>query len=258
MGFKKYKHLVTHFTLPFGFTLQRVPKLKHFFRNKNKRPIYIEFIGPSGVGKTTLYRYLNRGMFLKWYDIKHFYLFNSTKISEKKIAEVNIYQHLAASRYNENKDSNLSLNYINKLNSLRTGYNIIREDAANYFYNEKDIILSEEGIVQFYTVGVNDLLHKNKIDIKNFLTNRAYIYCIASNETIFKRIKKRECQTGHRWSGHNLKSEEELYQVIKNNLEEKEQLVKKLKAFIPVLEINTENPLEFNKKKIIEFINSLK
>jgi|GEM_PF-1251542 len=252
----KSKSLISRITLFFGFLPQRVLPLRRIKINKIKSPIYIEFIGASSVGKTTLYRQLYNVLGKCCLDIKQFVGLNSVDGHiEKYISDDSFYQILANERIEMVKNIYANHSPYNKLNAFRTATNIINEDAIVHFYNKNNIILSEEGLFQFFSNGFELLYHYDKDKFTELIKNRGYVFCYASPKVIAERVHLRRNKTGHIWFGHKVSNDDELLSVIKSNLEEKERLKNILKKYVPILEINTESSLLVNQQKIVDFIN---
>jgi len=257
MYLKKYKKIISRIMLPLGVTLQRVPPLRRMkFFKKDTAPLYIEFVGASAVGKTTLYRKLYRWYGVEWIDIKHFVTLHADKLKGELYNLAPFYQDLASWRINDILTKENAIRPIEQLGAFRTAYSIIREDALIYQYNTNDIILSEEGLFQFFSGGIDSLFDNSLDEFKKLLRGRAMVHCYASVEVIAERIQKRQEKSQHLWFGHKVATSEELFQVIQRSLDEKRELINRLKKFIPVLEINTEDSLISNEKKIRDFIST--
>src|SRR5699024_8263577 len=148
MSLRKYKRFLAGFTLPLGFIVQRVPPMRRFKPSDKGNPVYIEFIGASGVGKTTLYKQIIKKYNAEWIDIRHFEALKSHKMKDGLIDSLAIYQDLARYKVDEILEGEEKILPGDKLGACRTSYNIIMQDALVYLFNKQDVILSEEGLFQ--------------------------------------------------------------------------------------------------------------
>jgi|SRR5690554_840522 len=250
----KYKKLFKGITLPLGFSLVGIPKLKRLFLIKKiKQPIYIEFIGVSGVGKSTLYKYVNKGLYKNWLDIRHFEEFNSDKVQDL-IGNLPLYYN-ELGKYRINMVLKGEESHVEKLNAFRTGYNILKRDALLHLLNKKDIVMSDEGILQFYLDGIINLYKENKDDFLTLLKNRAVIYCYAPSEVVVNRIMDRKNKRGHLWYKHKEMSYQELIEFTQGSQKKIEDMVSILEEFIPVLKVDTTDHFKVSKQKILSFIS---
>jgi|SRR5690554_3048660 len=260
MRIKKVKKLISRITLLFGFTIQKVPALRLFnFKSKGLlNPVYIEFIGASAVGKTTLYRKLNKKYIRKWLDIRQFAALNSHKNIEELIGPSSFYHDLANSKISITVENSVKSTGYDKLKSFYLASNAMKQDAYINYFNKKHTILSEEGLLQFYSEGVIKLFNENREKLIDLLNRRAIIYCYASPEIIVQRVLLRKEKTGHLWQGHKVSSEDELLRAVKRTLDEKEKLINIVKEFVPVLKINTAQSTASNLKEIHSFIERVR
>ncbi len=259
MAIVDIKKIIAKMTLPLGFTIRRVTPLRRFqfFQEKKPTPVYIEFVGGPAVGKTTLYRQLNKKPLVEWIDPKHFSTMHYDKVNVKLQDPKSFYQYLASWRINHLASARSLLQPTDRLEGCSSSYNVLREDALIHVYNKKDLILSEEGIFQFFSGGIGSLRDDDRESFELLMQRRAIVYCVASVEAIASRIEKRRQSGGTNWYGHNTSTHEELLRVIQQTLNEKDALISILKEYIPVLEIDTENSLRDNERKIRTFIRAV-
>lgn len=248
-------------TLPFGFTVRRIRPLKplQFLRARRKSPVpvYVEFVGAPAVGKSTLYTHLNKRHRVEWMDIKHFSHFHYDKPNVGLQGAGSPYQYLAEWRLAHLVGDSSTLRPVDRLEGCSSSFNVLREDALVHLHNKRDVILSEEGIFQFFGKGIGSLYSDNFEQFNSILSRRAIVYCVASPDLIVQRIRKRKMANATSWYGHNVSTAEELYRSVKDTLDEKSALIELLRKYIPVLEINTEDSLGENEKKIRAFITTV-
>jgi len=188
----------------------------------------VEFIGPAGIGKTTLYN--------KVHAIANF-LHHSNEVINNNVYSLNTPQH--------------SLLLQNKLQFLfKTAYNTYTvAELINYFTSVilKDITLQfkptqqgvilEEGICHNFSRELQELSIN---DLNKILHNRVLIYLRPTQPyTVVERIRKRQKQGGHTVSHHQGKTDDELLKITENAIVNYDSLVQLVKQFnLPTLIIS--------------------
>lgn len=218
------------------------------------KPLYIEFIGMSGVGKTTLYNELlkreNNG---NWVAVKPL----MSHLSNPDIPDdtPQFYEDILNEKYRiVSRDNSLKktirfMNFFFKnikedivVNALDKNYNVVFEDGI--FHNFGDAILS--------------LYRKNDENINSIFENRAVVYCHNSPQNIARRILKREQETGNLRPQHTGLSLEELIRAQEKIVESEKEFLAVLSKFeIPILKIDTSENLKQNAQKVDAFIREL-
>ncbi len=208
---------------------------KKFFDNSLDSKFIIEFIGPSGIGKSTLFKeYFSKA------DFNFYTQYDIFKI-KYKLGE----QNILSSIYKEllfNKHHNL----------LERAYNAyVSTELLNYFTKivSEDIIIQnshkdfgfilEEGIVHNFSM---ELLQLTNEHLSLLLKNRIIVYMRPENPNlIVQRIKKRANDGGHTVIHHNNKTYEELLNIAIQSIVIFDKLIDKLKELnIPYLQIIAE------------------
>lgn len=216
------------------------------------RPLYIEFIGVSGVGKSTIFNELSK------YEDNYCTLVNFIKQNrnikiDNLIDKDSIYENLAKKQWNiiQNKDVLNS----DKFRIAHWNYKTLIEDVKVVKYNRNHLIISDEAILHNFQEALLEIKEEDPKSFKDFLINRAVVYCYSSVDGIVEQILRRKEETGRIVSHHKGKSIEELYDIVKRDLEEKEEFLEIMfNMGIPILRINTQDSLEFNSNKVKEFI----
>lgn len=237
-----------------GFRLVRTQRHKSpWGLGKATNNLVVEFMGPSGVGKTTL-----RDYYLK----HHKFSFQNEVITEKEVKNYHfnleefkseneeIYQTLFASKLkkiSETKDS-----FIKTHRRLNLFYDSLKIDFVIRNYLSDTIVFMDQHVFKFFA---NDFIHLKETELKQeFLQRRIIIYCKASPETIIDYIEKRK-QAGSTRPVHKQRDSKQLHHQLQEHLAAREKDVQTLQQNgAHLLEINTEKSLAENTKLIDEFM----
>lgn len=257
----RIKEIVLSIVSSFGYHISpRISKLRPYGGvNKNKivkTPLYVEFIGTSAVGKTTVMlatmkkykKYVDYGTFLKRYS-------GSFKNIKRDTENNTFYQKIVLDKIIKmTKVNTVVPSYIAWY--IGSFHDKINNDIQITKYNKDYIVLSDEGLIKHFYQNIIDIYSDggDKTEIKDNLKNRLYVYCYNSPETIFRQIIKRKHAMGYIYKG---KSQEEIYEILKSTLEKERQFIKLLEDLnIPVLKINTADKIEDNADKVHQFLFS--
>lgn len=223
--------------------LKRVLKLlfshknteKELFDNRLDSKFTIEFIGPSGIGKSTLFKeYFSKTDF-NFYTQNDIYKIKS-RLDEQNILS-NIYKELLFKKHSNLLDraynayvSTELLNYFTKIVSE----DIVIQNASKDFG-----FIIEEGIVHNFSMELFQLSNEN---LSLLLKNRIIIYIRPENPNlIVQRIKKRASEGGHVVIHHNNKTDEELLNIAKQSIVHFDKLINRIKELnIPCIQIIAE------------------
>lgn len=241
-----------------------VVKLKHprlATNQKINRPLYVEFIGVSGVGKTTVYNQLKLQYKDFGVDFGEFMStltnFSIKQYRDHSFDERQFYQVLA---YHKLENILQKENYkpFDKLRVLQYFYTVIVSDKIVQDFNKEYLIISEDGLFHNFA---NELDKTIKVDapaVKE-MQNRAIVHCYSSPAKVAQQILDRVKNGGHLVPQHKGLSFEELVSQQEKSLDAKKLFAEKLKSIgIPVLDINTSNDLSVSAKTIYDFIYKLK
>lgn len=237
-----------------GFKLVRTQRTKPLPSTiKADNNLIVEFMGPSGVGKTTLRDY---------YLIHHKFSFEGEVITEKEVKNYHfnfeesksekekIYRLLLAAQLKKISDTKDS--FIKTHRRLNLFYDTLKNDFLIRNYLSDTIVFMDQHVFKFFA---NDFIHLKETEQKQeFLEHRIIIYCKASPETIINHIEKRK-QTGTTRPVHQQRESEELHRQLEEHLAERKKDVQMLKKNgAHLLEINTEKSLAENTKLIDKFM----
>lgn len=231
----------------FGVRIQRVPKKNINQNNINKiykNPIYIEFVGVPGVGKTTLYN-----------EVSNNYVLWNNFIGGGNSFSCDFYESLAELKLKTVTAQSVS--NIDKLFLLGYFYKMIIQDY-NIIQTNKNIIAKDEGLIHNFGNELYTLLSKNEKFVENFIQSRAVVYCYADENSVADRILSRYETMGRLLPQHKNKSKEELIVQERITLKRKLETINFIESLnIPVLYVDTVEELAKNVDKVISFVNSL-
>lgn len=243
----------------FGVRIAKIKK-NSIEKLKSKKPLIIEFTGLSGVGKSVIFSPLINLKEDWWEDGRfirqHQNFLNDTEISNL-IDSNHFYQELAELKI----ESTVSSNFINtdKLRLLRNYEYYIKSDAILNSKNTDSIVCADEGLIHYFGNEIKTLIETGKYmqEIDRVLKNRIIIYCYAKPDTIANRIFKRKEETGRLSPQHKVDTFEELVEVQNKDLIQKNELMDFFQNHsVPVLFVNTEDELDQNVSKVINFIQN--
>lgn len=219
-----------------------------------EKPLYVEFVGLSGVGKSYLFNKLDKEK-NKWLGIKNFWQLFSHKENNSLLESIPFYQYLAEEKINRTlKRDWLSTDH---LAYFRYFHVVINKDALVYKLNKNYIIISEEGLLHNFGSCIEKLYKIDQNKFRKILKNRAIVYCFAPSKVIADRIIKRRKTSEKLLSQYKVDSRRELLQNIDRDLEIKQRVICLFKEYIPVLEINTADDVKQNAEKVENFIEEL-
>lgn len=241
----------------FGFTIVKNKKrLKLNSETKKPRKIfYIEFIGISGVGKTTLCNaFLKDKNNSQYVGIRQFRSSNQEKATAFK--NKLFYEHLIKNKLNifKEKKNKTALSHLKQIN---VRYTKLMDDAIIYNFNENYTICADTGIFWFYDKSIRKLQKDYYDDFIKFIDGRVLIHCYAPPSVIIKNIKKRYQETGINRHQAFDNRDKDLGFFLEKSMKDKKELINLLKPEMPILEINTSHDLEENVKKVAAFIEQL-
>lgn len=236
-----------------GFNLIRA-KIRKVDKIKGD-PVYVEFVGVPGVGKTTLYKNVFKEIQRKWQDIHE--LKNTLKHIEDQDAESLLcYQELAQHKMQSIKTRNFS--GIDQMKLVKYFHSVLIADSLVYLFNNDYNVMSEEGLIHNFGDSLLALSKSNKEEFENLMKHRAVVYCHAPAEIVAKRILEREKKTGRLLPQHKVSSFDELVNLQNESLKLKQQLIDFLsKHDIPILSIDTSDPMTGNVAQVKHFLTEL-
>lgn len=250
-----FKRFLNKLTRKLGFQIISVKNSYKPLVNNNHDPIYIEFMGVPGVGKSTLFNQISYGK--NTTTLNNFIKMHKRNYDDKLIESQPIYSILAEEKLKEVLLKNFSS--FDKLKILHFFFLVLFNDLILYKFNKNTIVVAEEGLFHNFGNVIETVRNtENKELLQNLFKNRAIVYCYSTPEKVAHQIMKRYEESGKLLPQHKTKNFEELVELQKQALKNKERTLDILKEFdIPVLMINTSNDTSENLIKINLFIKSL-
>jgi len=239
----------------FGIRIEKSLKTNIKPQNTDE-PIFIEFIGPSGVGKTTLFKKmkeLNKNN--SWIGIKEYYKFKANK--GKYNRDFKLYESLID--YKIKNISQADFDAYKKLRLLSFFYKKLKEELFARSTNDEFAIVLEDGIFHNFTPEFIRLSEEKSDSFKRLLQKRAFVFLHAPPEYNARNILKRKKETGAIRPQHEKLNNEELISRQTQVLRTKQKLITIIDTFeIPILKIDTSEDLMINAQKINGFIEELR
>lgn len=224
--------------------------------DKESLPVFIDFIGPSGVGKTTLYNevYKQRRHPMDWLSPKEFIHAQGNIMLDGNIPSD--YEEIVRMKI-ENVCRNEIYKPIQMLNQFSFLQKVMKEEIIIKTFNSNQKVIYEDGFFHVFGEEIKLLLEKDSERYESFIQNRALILCVSTPEKIASQIIKREKVEGRR-AQHINKDLETLIQQEDKTLEMRKNLAHFFGAQgVPILVVDTSNPLNENGKEITSFIKGL-
>lgn len=239
----------------FGVRISRVKKKEKPRFKEFDKPLLIEFIGVSGVGKSTLYAQLDLKM-KNWISIKEYLKYNNSEKNDLWVDELSLYQQFANINFSSIcKSKMLSFDKF-RIASYR--YGLLRKDIVIYLRKDNAVVITDDGLVHNSNSAFIELYKESPSLFMELLKNKCFIYCYTNPERLGKQIVKRYEERGFMAPQHKNKSLEELIEIQDSLMKEREKLLGIFeKEKIPVLRVDTSDNAEINVKKIYDFVDAL-
>ena len=226
--------------------LSLIPPDNRVLPNKSSGKI-IEFIGPSGVGKSTLCSLTKDKLSCKWNNIERLNYCKLGAIAEDIIdLHWTIFKGKFPFIQNLNTASSAKLGLVNYFNK------VVLDNIRILRVRENAGFILEEGICHNFFEELNELSIQ---DLSLLMTNRSLICVLPKDEnTVVKQIRKRTKQTGKTVFHHNGLDDKTLFEMTKDYVKGINIFLKRIESLnIPVCKVYIEDGLEVNCKRIIEF-----
>jgi len=230
-------------------------KTKRTNETEEGTPIKVEFIGPPGVGKSTIFKETlrlreNDG---EWITSKE--LLKSLDNYSNYNYEIKEYDVLLGNYFKQILSKNLPIR--NKIKLLKYFLKITTEDELVNKFAGKQIVVFSEGLFHNGNNCIMDIEKTNPDIFRQIIQKKAIVNCINQPDIILEYIKKRNEKEKLRMVHRDL-TDSELFVKTKSSIKRKKELMQLLiKYNVPCLEINTADNITENAHKVRNFINSL-
>jgi uridine kinase len=215
---------------------------------KNTKGFIIEFIGPSGVGKSTLFDAVKNRMQGNWHyrEQQKYYKLERSQTLIDGALHWNLMMAKAC-----NLDI-LELNGFRKLKLLKYFSDVVYSDLHMQYCASESGFLLEEGIFHNFSKEINSLQND---EFESLIANRILIYVRPkSNITVVNRIRKRTANTGHTVAHHIGLSDQELLEIVDSSVISFDTMIKRAQIFNhPTLTVYAEDDLSYNAGLILKF-----
>lgn len=237
----------------FGVRINPVSKTEsHAFKKENSY-LLIEFMGASGVGKTTL-----RNYYLKNHKVEYQFPILTEKAlknysPQNKIInfeELEIYNLLFQSKLQIISSKNK--NFINQQRRIELFAKTLNRDLLIRHFIPKKTFILDQHLFKFFT---EDFIKISSEQKKDLLKNRLIIYCEADPKTILNHIKTRSQKEATR-PVHLEKKSGKILEELRHHLEKRRKEIQVLKNLgARILVVDTANDLQKNTELIDGFIS---
>lgn len=238
-----------------GYDIHRIPRSGNKIEDVTTQSsgLLVEFVGPSGIGKSTTLSKVSPLLRDRWFFQEELYynksngLLISNELEEayKFLAEGKILEVMEQKAHTAEKVSRISF----MLRLLRTDMDLIGQFYPRGFF-------LDDGICKNFVRQIVDGLQGNCHGIENLLRNRAYIFLLADSPlTIIENIKKRRNTTPWHF-GNNFpgRSDSELMEIcIQGDIENREFMSILSCMGCHILKLRAEDDFKVNSSKIFRF-----
>lgn len=208
----------------------------------------IEFIGPSGVGKSTLFEEIKNRTAGEWYFREK--LPGLTLKHNQDMMDGGLHWKVLFAK-SVNLEERL-LNGFRKAKLMRYFSEVILHDLHLIYGLSDRGFLLEEGICHNFSKELNDLPDD---DFKKIMAGRALVYLKPKNSSIVvKRIRERAKNGGHIVTHHIGLTDNQLREIAETNMTNFDTLTSRAQAIgIPVCTVYAEDDINQSAKTLLDF-----
>ncbi len=230
-----------------------------FIRPRVKKPellrttgLYIEFIGPAGVGKSTLFEAVKNHTAGEWYYREKL---PGLKLKEREdMLDGGLHWKVLFAKA-LNLDERI-LNGFRKTKLMRYFTEVVLYDLyLNNGVSDRGFLL-EEGICHNFSKELNALPDD---EFETIMTGRALVYLKPKNcSTVLNRIKKRSQAGGHTVTHHIGLTDNELFEIAEMSVKNFNELIHRSLAIgIPACTVYAEDDINQNAEILLDFEREL-
>ena len=222
------------------------------------KKIKVEFVGPPGVGKSTVYRILlsSRKKEDNWFTPEEIYQVKERLVSPSDVIPLSNHYEKAIDLIYNLIISNSKTTTTYKINTLRYAHYILNQDNVIQSLNLKFKAVFDEGVFHTpeYMVELNK---KDEESFKAILRNKATVNFYNSPEAIVNNFKER-MEQGWITYLHLNKTDDELLKLTNTEIQNRKELLGLVEQNkVPVLDVNTADIPQLNAIKIKTFLATL-
>ena len=235
--------------LGYSFTWQPLPRPA--LPLCTSKGLTVEFVGPPGVGKSTLFQtLLSRKR--KWLGIGEYR--NAIHVAPQYLGTGldEIYQALAIHKMDIVANSDFIPT--DKLRILGYFYSVLQNDKALALHNPGYTVVLDEGLLHNFSSSVQQLIYRNT-QLDDFFAKRKVVQCSAAPETIAQQILRRQQETGNILPQHKGRTLNQLTMDQREVAIKMDEFCQDLQRVgIPLLKVNTEEEMGHNADLVKDFI----
>lgn len=221
------------------------------------QPVYIEFIGPSGVGKSTLYNAFKQHRTDKdtWIGIDEFLRHLARpEINQRGTRDLQTHHQAEMEGYGQEDPSFRDLDFY-----MNYFFRNLKEDILQFSHNTQSMVVSDEGLFHNFGDCLMALQAETEAEaqVRAITRNRAIVLCHGAPETIARQIRDRESRTGVINPRHVGLSDEELMEMhrsLEDTYAERSSFITSLG--IPILELHTADLPDDNMERFRTFLRT--
>lgn len=220
-------------------------------RHGTGRPLFIDLIGGSGVGKSTLYAAMERQRGNRWLSPAEVLARNPAAIGDRHVPT----DHLSLIQAKLDTIASTGFNAWSRM-SLIAFYrnNLLQELRVRAAHTDATVVF-EDGLLHNYSVELAALHDADPAAFRRLVAGRAVVHCHLAPEENAHRIRQREQAIGQVRPQHQVGSFAELVAVAARAAAERKRLAELLAAAgVPMLHICTSDSLEGNVRQVNAFI----
>ncbi|WP_426483861.1 hypothetical protein [Flavobacterium sp. 2] len=211
----------------------------------------VEFVGVSGIGKSTLYHATIKRLSGQW-KFNFFNLKFEESLFDNKISEI----HWSLLKDKLSNVDIYSCDHSRKIQLLSYFNKVLLDNLKMINENDQIGFFIEEGVSHNFSEELQKLSDE---ELKVILKNRFLIYVKTNDPSIVvTQIRKRTNEGGHTVFHHIGLNDEQLSELVVDDMKQLESFFNRIeKIKIPFCSINIEDGLEAGISKIVQFENQI-
>lgn len=237
----------------FGFILNRIPYGVETPSYQVEGKLIVEFLGPSGVGKTF---YANKLASLNSKRLNSLSLRKKYYKSYKNSINTLEYSSMLLNQFYQSI-AILDISPEIKFDIIKNAYNSLRDDFFYFSSNFKSTFISHEGIFCYFKDQIVDIGVEKLNNFQFSSVNRAFILIEDSENNILTKIKKRDYDGFNRLIEVNKTDEDLIVEIKKSKFSYKKLFTYLSDHNFKILLIDACTPLDQNLEKMNDFLLKL-